>query len=281
MHNEYFRVFNMWPRRWDASLSLVVVLFAFSAAVTAEQLSLGTFNPAPSLPYESTSIEQDNLYDTARKLLGDGKEDLPLAACKALRSDSSAPWELRRWATLREIQLLTYTRQERAALDLGEAWLRQNPTNPGSLEIRVIMGQLVAQRLHSGFMPTLQEVDRVFTAIFSNHDPASWYVVMARIEYAQKLKQFSSVDSTAAERSVEQLHIARQCLEKLAIDEALSAKTRMEADTILQDRVLPMLLRGDRSGVDGQDREPSPDTTQLLQIIEQSATISQDGTEEK
>lgn len=277
MYNDYFSVFHLGPRRWGVSLALVVVLFVFSAAGTAEQLSLGNFNPAPELPYESTSFEQDALYATAQQLVGDGKEDQALAACKALRLDSSAPWELQRWAALREIQLLTYVRQERAALDLGKAWLRQNPDDPGALEIRVILGQIVAQRMHSGFMATPQEVDEVFADIFNNHDPDSWHVAMARIQYAQKLTQFTSVDRTASVRSAEQLDTASQCLEKRAKDETLSAGERMNAESILQERVLPLLSQARGSGGEGRDRDPGPEVKELLSLLEQGGANAPGG----
>ena len=87
MYNDYFSAFHLGPCRWGVSLVLLVVLLAFSAAGTAEQLLLCNFNPAPELPYESTSFEQDALYAEAKQL---DKKDQALAACRALRQDSSA-----------------------------------------------------------------------------------------------------------------------------------------------------------------------------------------------
>lgn len=271
MYNDYFSAFHLGPCRWGVSLVLLVVLLAFSAAGTAEQLLLCNFNPAPELPYESTSFEQDALYAEAKQL---DKKDQALAACRALRQDSSAPWELQRWATLREIEILTVMDQEHAALDLGKAWLRQNPDDPGALEIRVELGKIVAQRRHSGFMPTLQEVDEIFTDIFNNHDPDSWHVVTARIQYAQKLQKFyfSDRDWTVYARCIEQLYIARQCLEKRAKDETLSAQERRRAESYLQDHVLPWLSRALGFGIKGRPRELSPEEKELIRHLEEEGT---------
>lgn len=243
MYNDYFRVVNTGPRRWGASLALVVVLFIFSAAGSAEQLLLCNFNPAPDLPYEITSLEQDALYEEAKQR----DKDQALAACRALRQDSSAPWELQRWATLREVELLTGMSQLRAALDLAKAWLDQNPDDPGALEIRVELARIVSQRRRGGFILPFQEIDEIFADIFNNHDQDQdfWPVVKARMEYAEKLQRFyfdSDRDWIVYARSIEQMYIARQCLEKRAKDETLSAQERKRAESYLQDPVLPPVV---------------------------------------
>lgn len=284
MYNDYFRVVNTEPRRWGASLALVVVLFVFSAAGTAERLSLCDFNPAPELPYESTSFEQDALYDEAKEL---GRKEEALAACRALRQDSSAPWELQRWATLREVEILTRKRQQRAALDLAKAWLHQNPDDPGALEIRVELARIVSYEKHSGFMPTFQEIDEIFTDIFNNHDQDQefWPVVQARVQYAQKLQNFYYFDSdrdwTVYARSVEQLYIARQCLEKRAEDETLSAQERKRAESYLEYPVLPMLSSAQGLGVKGKQRDLSPEAKEFLRLLEQGGTNAPGGAPEK
>ena len=161
--------------------------FVKNNAMREGPLSLGSprFNPLPTLPYESTSLEQDEWFVIARSLQGDGAEVKQLEACEELINDPTTTPELRRWATLREIELYTYTARENKALEIGRRWLRKHRDDPDPLAIRVILAEIVAQRRHEDFQPSLLDFERTFWAIFRNHDPLEWEVIRAHIEYAK------------------------------------------------------------------------------------------------
>lgn len=247
-------------------LPLLMLAVCMPLAAFGQRAALGDFNPMPKLPYEATTFEQDDLIEWAGKTLGDNVEEAPISACQALRFDQAAPWELRRWATLRELELLTYTRHEREALKLGEEWLCDNPEDPYALNIRTVMGQIVAQRGHSGFRPTVKEVDDVFLPIFANYDAKEWNVIDSRLEYAQKLRQLGALwGAVSSEKWTEQVLAAKQALEELAADPERTKQDRARAQDRLDSRVLPM-LRGPAMPTEKPPEFNSPE--ELLDYVE-------------
>ena len=145
---------------WAAHIQLILALSISLPAFASEWPSplsnahlevrrgLGTDGIAilPDLPYEATTLAQDELIEKIRKLEGDFRERAALIACDQIKRDPNAHPALRRWAALERITLLCYTNRAMQAVLEAEEWLLEHPDDPNALGIKYTAAQIIAQR---------------------------------------------------------------------------------------------------------------------------------------
>ncbi|MCX5758282.1 MAG: hypothetical protein NTU83_07210 [Candidatus Hydrogenedentes bacterium] len=168
----------------------IAVLFILAAAGTgAHALCIGDFNPFPTLPYEATTLRQDEILKTATSREGGTTEQGPLSACQQLADDATAPFPLRRWAALRRVELFCYVGQEGKAIQEAEDWLAKNPQDPDPLAIRAAEAEIYTERRSKSFSPSDQSVIAFFKTMFKIHtaDATDWRCIEARVRYGHFL----------------------------------------------------------------------------------------------
>ena len=152
----------------------------------------------PSIPFEATTFEQDELFEATR-MRRDGKEEESTAACAALIADETAPFELRAWAVRKKMTLDIYTGRCVEAVRTGRDWLREyGDKDPYALYIRRVMTNAIVNRcgLDSVFAYEIEELRAVYEDMFANHPPDNRYVINARYQYARALEQLSVKDES-------------------------------------------------------------------------------------
>lgn len=188
------------------ALGLFFLLLPLSGGAWAE------FNRLPSTPSDRTTGEQDDLVKIARTTQGDFKEEAQMQACISLMNDSSAPYELRRWANLRLITLNTYVGSVRAALEIGREWLRTHSDDDLAQHVRLELARILAQVRNESFRPAFEEVESAFTEFFANAREPSIELIRARILYLRELREAASYTGTSyaelRDRALQQLDLA-------------------------------------------------------------------------
>jgi len=153
-------------------------------AIWGQILGFYDFTKRPTIPFEATTFEQDALVEEAEKMRGDNKEVEPVIACDGLIADKTAPFELRSWAVRQKIKLCTYARREWEALEAGKAWLKsEGDDDSHALDIRIVMGQIIAHRGHDNFIPMYEDAKAVFDDLFKHCPPDNEFFVRAHLNY--------------------------------------------------------------------------------------------------
>jgi hypothetical protein len=166
----------------------VIIVIALCVYFRANASSLGNFNPFPELPYEVTSVQQDEWVKIAQQLVADGVEAAPIDACQKLIDAPTTPFELKRWATLRQVQLLCYTQQESVAVQIAAQWLTQHgDRDPNPLAIRSVVAKIVGIRGHALFRPGFEEIKLAYDDLFRHHQGNEWDLIEAHIDFARHL----------------------------------------------------------------------------------------------
>ena len=207
----------------------------------AHAQNLSDFYLFPEVPYEATTYEHDDLIDAAKR--SDGRtQSESLEACRQLVEDASVPFEIRRWAQRRRIELLSSTYRESLAIQEGREWLANHPDDPEALPLRFVLLRTACQRLHNDFSPELSLVRSLLTDLLQHHGPNNMLAVRARVEYANKLLHFDLLGEPSAqmERRVH-LEAARDSAMMLAGDEEATTEERAAAASYLENTILPTL----------------------------------------
>jgi hypothetical protein len=151
------------------------------------------YNPFPELPYEATTVAQDELVDIIKGNSEDRSKESKLAASKRLAEDPAAPEELVRWAVFKMVEIYSFGSQPGLAVEVGRAWLAKHPDHPEALSLRLVLAQNFSMRGGGGFKPTPAEVIAAYDDIFKNHDPQDWRVIEARVGLARRLFDFGQL----------------------------------------------------------------------------------------
>jgi hypothetical protein len=209
---------------------------------------LGSFNPFPVLPFEATTFEQDALVVMAKQLVGDGVEQEPIDACQKLIDDPTSPFELKRWATLRQVQLFTYCKQESVALEIAARWLTQyGRVDPNPLAIRSVCAKIVGQRGHELFRPGFEDKRLVYEDLFRHHSGNEWDVIEAHMDFAMHLeyRYAETRDTQVLEERVGHLMLAESKIREQIADaeQARDNARKQQFEKILGERVTPQLDR--------------------------------------
>ena len=191
----------------------LVVLFSLAVPSHA-QSGLVTFNPPPVLPYEATTLEQDEFFKVANSLAGDGIEAAQLQACEDLIDSPNVPFELQRWAYLRRVTLYSYTYREHRAVEILEQWLEAYPDDPNAMGIRITKATIIGDRGHPDFRPTSRQKEEAYDEIFDNHSTNDIELVNARMKFVVMLQGYQSAsdDGRISNRISEQLDKAEASL---------------------------------------------------------------------
>ena len=120
------------------TLSLICSL-AFSVVVICTVVSADTalsdFIEIPLFSETELSPQQFDLLHATLTLAGDKQETRQLQACEDLINDSTCPFELYRYAFLRQVTLYSYVSREDLALQVGRAWLSKYPNDNINLKL--------------------------------------------------------------------------------------------------------------------------------------------------
>ena len=227
---------------------LTLLFFGSVLSPTADALSITNFNPVPKLPYEATSIAQDEWLATARSLASDHRELAQIQACDALIGDPTTPPELVRWASLRKVTLYSYASREREAYMVGRQWLLDNPDDPGALQIRYVLAEIVRDRRHANFEPTFEEVMEASNDLFEHHEEHEWEVMDAHVRLAIEIRA-ARLD-LEEEKAIVMEHLdaaergARKVVDdpELFQDERRAARAQRFIDTEITNRGNPYLI---------------------------------------
>ena len=188
------------------------------------------FTDRPKVPFEATTFEQDALVRDAEGMRGDNREKEPVAACDALIADETLPFELRSWAVRQKMKLCTYASRTWEAIEAGRAWLdAHGDEDPYAKEIRVMLGHIMAQRGHPGFVPLHDDAKAVFEDIFEHHPPDTMMIIDSHVNYAMLL---------------ERLAWTNEALKVLAINHCTIAVGALESHLEEQGEELSETLRG-------------------------------------
>ena len=192
-------------------------------AVFGQNIGFSEFTERPEVPFEATTFEQDALVEEAEHMRGDSKEIEPVIACDALIADKTVPLKLRSWAVRQKIKLCTYAGREWEALDAGKAWLQgDGAKDPYALDIRVVMGQILAQRGHGGFVPMYEDAKEVFEDLFEHHRPDNDLVVRGYLNYCEFMYKRKEVYPDRYYEIVERaLGVLKNALDKNLVDSDL------------------------------------------------------------
>lgn len=210
---------------------IVALLLLSAPAISYAQSGLVNFNPPPKLPYDATTLEEDDLFRIADSLAGDGFEAAQLQACEDLMSSPNVPFELYRWAFLRRVDLLSYTYREHQAVDILDQWLGTHPDDPNAMGIRITKAEIVGDRGHARFQPTLQMKEDAYDELFQHHQGNDIALVNARMKFVVVLSGYEGRPGIGVERVrgriFEQLDAAEAALLAIKADSAEHSDTRL------------------------------------------------------
>ncbi|MCL4217691.1 MAG: hypothetical protein KJ052_11905 [Candidatus Hydrogenedentes bacterium] len=225
-------------------LAVFFLLPSVSAFAVNEIHGFSNFNPEPELPFEATTFDQDALFQKARVLKGDSVEEECLDACQALATDATAPPELRRYATLRVIEVLTYTGSVCAAVDIGQAWLAEHGSDDMAQAVRGILVHIVSGRRGKDCQPGAEIAVATFDDYFSHATEPSWDLVEAYVLYVMRLESMRKELTRDEVRrlQIEQLDFAQAIAEMLRDDNTLSPteQSKEVADNYIDMTIKPM-----------------------------------------
>lgn len=217
--------------------------------VSYADISLATFNPPPKLPYEKTSVHQDDCFERAQRLQGDSKEADALAACQELVADSTAPAELRRWASLRQIELNCYISHEDEAVKIAQEWIKANPNDPKVNEVIAITALIYRDRRSARFQPSLQEVVKAHEELIKDLDPQDWQVIRAHYDLALRLMALSNNSTLEGQllqgRIMYEINTTREALENKI--ENGSPEDQEKAQKMIKEEIEPLTRIDDKA----------------------------------
>lgn len=205
------------------------------------------YNPFPKLPYEATTVAQDELVEVIEGRRGEDRSDeAKVAACRQLAEDPAAPVELRRWAVFSAVKInIMYLNRVPEAISMGRAWLAEYSEDPEALRLRLVIAQAYSDRRQSPFEPTPEEVLAAYDEIFKNHDPQDWEVIQARVYLARRLSAIASLypkqERTLMKRRQEEIAAATK-----AVQEKMSTATPEEREGLrsyLRNNIDPLLMQ--------------------------------------
>jgi hypothetical protein len=209
-----------------------------TCAASAHAVNVISVNPFPKLPYEATTVSQDETVKAAKAMRGDEVESEALAACRALADDETAPAALRKWAVWREFELLCYTGQEWDAVAAGQQWIQEHPGDASLPELRLLIAKTLANRRHDGFQPTLEDVRAGFEDLFAHHPSDEWAVIQGRLAFSKELLVSKHLDE-----AIYQADLARgYALERRITAESAGEDEQAHRAAVLVDEHIDPLL---------------------------------------
>ena len=194
--------------------TMIVFTMVFLANLGPQSIGFNDFTEPPKVPFEATTFEQDALIKEAAAMRVDNQEKEPTAACDQLIADETLPFELRSWAVRQKMKLCTYARREREAIKTGRDWVdKHGDEDDFALEIRAVMGQIISQRGHPGFVPSYDEAKAVFDDIFEHHPADTMLVIQSHFNYAMLLEKLGLMNGTLNVLGVQHCGLAVTALE--------------------------------------------------------------------
>lgn len=195
--------------------TMVVFTMVFLANLGPGSIGFDEFTELPEVPFEATTFEQDALIKEASAMRVDNKEKEPTAACDQLIADETLPFELRGWAVRQKMKLCTYARREWEAIETGRDWVNKyGEKDTNALKIRAVMGQIMAQRGHPGFVPLYDDAKAVFEDIFEHYPDDTMLAIQSHVNYAMLLEKLGLMNGALNVLAVQQYGIAVNALEK-------------------------------------------------------------------
>jgi hypothetical protein len=223
----------MWMLGMMWSGAPVLLAAMISVCGPARAAAYYELNPFPDVPYEQTTLQQDEWVKTARGLVGDSKEEARIEACEKLRQDPTVPEPLQRWATLREMDLSSGISQKATILELGCGWLAAHPDDPHALQLRMHLVDVLVHQVNllTGF-PTVEEIISGLKQIFSNLDAHDWTVIEAHVQFVRGLTSATSHNpkTMATLEPVVRRHI--DAVEKLVLDRSSASRNPPDEEEV-------------------------------------------------
>ncbi len=214
--------------RADMNKMLWIICFVTIVMVVGMRAdAVGLDIPFPQLKYEESTVGQDQLARAIRRLDNQTVEEAK-AAADVLSADQSAPLSLRSWAAARKYEWLVGPGHNRAALEFGRAWLRENPEDPNAILWRRTMQQVAILFRQEMFNVDAEAIMQTSEDLFNNHPETAWEVIRGRLDYAYALKSLlSGIVPDARAESERQRTLAKDTLRRMidAQEPSLSDKT--------------------------------------------------------
>ena len=164
----------------------------------------------PDIPYEATTLEQDDLVEFLHG-------HLPalgltfMEVCDRLIEDETAPFELRAWAFRKKLERLP----GRQAIEAARAWLdRYGDVDPHAIAVRYLVtrsASAVEDPVGEHFL-LYDELKAVYEDLFKNHSPANLLIIQAHQDFERALDKRKLMVSKAHRESVEQAGKAVEAL---------------------------------------------------------------------
>ncbi|MBN2308577.1 MAG: hypothetical protein JXR94_06370, partial [Candidatus Hydrogenedentes bacterium] len=183
------------PERW----AYTVVPVPDAAALEAERharAAYATFDEVRQRVPDFEALAREGLLTAQQVALGNagvGRARRPgtIEACEALRADETAPYEVRRWASFRLVEMYRALGRIDEAVRVGEAWIAAQPADSADVTLRKRLAEFYVDFRSDTFQPTDDEVaravPRLLEPIFASVGEHRLDVMQAHVFYAHWL----------------------------------------------------------------------------------------------